>query len=253
MKTSQSHANVARSVTTLRSRLARDARRTAQNTASSRATSRRPPAAAAAPSTSTRSDTVHEPHVEPRSVRADQYSRVDIRRLRCRFLRQSPRAHRNIAASARSTSPSEVAHEDTLMRITVRPCQRLTPHQHVPSRCNASITRNVVPRRRTRPIPDSERRRSALRVRRPAALRRTARRVRSSAIRDRLRRPTKVFQRGPHVDRAGALRCIRPVVHRIAQPGRRQIRRSHCHCGAQCARRLRTSAMPQSYGTFSHL
>jgi len=39
-----------------------------------------------------------------------------------------------IAARLRCTSASVVAHDDTLMRIAVWPCQTVPPHQHVPSR-----------------------------------------------------------------------------------------------------------------------
>ena len=42
-------------------------------------------------------------------------------------------ATRIIAARLSSTSSSVVAHELTLMRIAVRPCQTVPPHQHVPS------------------------------------------------------------------------------------------------------------------------
>ena len=44
-------------------------------------------------------------------------------------------ATRIMAARLRSTSSSVVAHEETLMRIAVRPCQTVGPHQHVPSCC----------------------------------------------------------------------------------------------------------------------
>ena len=46
-------------------------------------------------------------------------------------------------ARLRSTSSSVVAHEDTLMRIAVRPCQTVPPHQHVPSACTPAMTRCV--------------------------------------------------------------------------------------------------------------
>ena len=47
------------------------------------------------------------------------------------------RATRIIASRLRSTSSSVVAHEETLMRIAVRPCQTVPPHQQVPSACSA--------------------------------------------------------------------------------------------------------------------
>ncbi len=40
---------------------------------------------------------------------------------------------RIIASTLRSTSVSVVAHDDTLMRIAVRPCQTVMPAQQVPS------------------------------------------------------------------------------------------------------------------------
>jgi hypothetical protein len=42
-------------------------------------------------------------------------------------------AARSIASRLRSTSSPVVAHEHTLMRIAVRPCQTVLPHQQVPS------------------------------------------------------------------------------------------------------------------------
>ena len=42
-------------------------------------------------------------------------------------------AIRIIAATLRSTSASVVAQQETLMRMAVRPCQTVTPHQQVPS------------------------------------------------------------------------------------------------------------------------
>src|SRR6185369_14752066 len=44
-------------------------------------------------------------------------------------------AARRMASTLRSTSASVVAHEHTLMRIAVRFCQTVTPHQQVPSVC----------------------------------------------------------------------------------------------------------------------
>ena len=43
------------------------------------------------------------------------------------------RARRITASALRSMSSSEVAHDDTLMRIAVLPCHTVPPHQHVPS------------------------------------------------------------------------------------------------------------------------
>jgi hypothetical protein len=45
-----------------------------------------------------------------------------------------------IAATLRLTSRFVVAHEDTLMRIALRPFQTVPPHQQVPSACTASMT-----------------------------------------------------------------------------------------------------------------
>src|SRR5487761_1938704 len=52
-------------------------------------------------------------------------------------------AMRRIAARLRSTSSSVVAQFDTLMRIAVRPCHSVPPHQQVPSRCTSAMTRFV--------------------------------------------------------------------------------------------------------------
>jgi hypothetical protein len=49
-----------------------------------------------------------------------------------------------IATKLRSTSSSVVAHEQTLIRIAVRPCQTVPPHQQVPSSWTAWITRVVA-------------------------------------------------------------------------------------------------------------
>jgi hypothetical protein len=46
---------------------------------------------------------------------------------------QTDDATRSIASALLSTSASVVAHDDTLMRMAVRPCQTVTPAQHVPS------------------------------------------------------------------------------------------------------------------------
>src|SRR5207253_7754486 len=42
-------------------------------------------------------------------------------------------AHFKIAFTLCSTSSSVVAQDETLIRIAVRPCQTVPPHQHVPS------------------------------------------------------------------------------------------------------------------------
>src|SRR5204863_3229772 len=52
-------------------------------------------------------------------------------------------AARSIAARLRSTSSSVVAHDDTLMRIAVRPCHVVGPAQQVPSAWIAPITARV--------------------------------------------------------------------------------------------------------------
>ena len=52
-------------------------------------------------------------------------------------------ATRSIAAMLASTSTSRVAQDETLIRIAVRPCQTVPPHQQVPSACSAAITRWV--------------------------------------------------------------------------------------------------------------
>ena len=54
------------------------------------------------------------------------------------------RAMRIIAARLCSTSCSVVAQDETLMRIAVRPCHTVPPHQQVPSACSAAITRRVA-------------------------------------------------------------------------------------------------------------
>ena len=53
-------------------------------------------------------------------------------------------AMRSMAARLRSTSASVVAQDETLMRIAVRPCQIVLPHQHVPSDWSSAMTRPVV-------------------------------------------------------------------------------------------------------------
>ena len=80
---------------------------------------------------------------ERRRVPADP-RRTDARApsLRPSSARRQP-ATRSIAAMLRSTSASVVAHEHTLMRMAVRPCHTVPPHQQVPSACNAAITRWV--------------------------------------------------------------------------------------------------------------
>ena len=50
---------------------------------------------------------------------------------------------RRIASRLRSTSSSVVAHDDTLIRMAVRPCHTVGPAQQVPSCCTRSITRSV--------------------------------------------------------------------------------------------------------------
>ena len=50
-------------------------------------------------------------------------------------------AARSIAARLSSTSSSVVAHDETLMRMAVWPCQTVPPHQQVPSAWIAAITR----------------------------------------------------------------------------------------------------------------
>src|SRR5207244_13196537 len=54
------------------------------------------------------------------------------------------RATRTMASRLRSTSASVVAQLETLMRIAVRPCHTVPPHQHVPSSWIPAITRRVV-------------------------------------------------------------------------------------------------------------
>src|SRR5579871_2125756 len=53
-------------------------------------------------------------------------------------------AARRIAARLISTSVLVVAHEETLMRMAVRPCHSVTPHQQTPSCCTFSITALVT-------------------------------------------------------------------------------------------------------------
>ena len=52
-------------------------------------------------------------------------------------------AMRTIASTLRSTSASVVAHDDTLMRMAVRPCHTVPPHQQVPVLLEAAIARSV--------------------------------------------------------------------------------------------------------------
>jgi hypothetical protein len=56
---------------------------------------------------------------------------------------ESPAATHSITARQRSTSASVVAQLQTLMRIAVRPCHTVAPHQQVPSLCRAATTRRV--------------------------------------------------------------------------------------------------------------
>ena len=49
-------------------------------------------------------------------------------------------AQARIEASDASTSASVVAQDDTLIRIASRPCQRVPPHQQMPSACTAAMT-----------------------------------------------------------------------------------------------------------------
>ena len=53
-------------------------------------------------------------------------------------------AARSIESRLRSTSSSVVAQPLTLIRMAIRPCHRVGPHQHVPSRCSSSIARSVT-------------------------------------------------------------------------------------------------------------
>src|SRR5882762_3703687 len=50
---------------------------------------------------------------------------------------------RRVRMQPRSRSASVVAHDDTLMRIAVWPCQTVPPHQQVPSSCTRAITSSV--------------------------------------------------------------------------------------------------------------
>src|SRR6516225_1971895 len=60
------------------------------------------------------------------------------------FRALSAAAIRSMAARLRSTSSSVVAHDDTLMRLAVWPCQTVPPQQQVPSDWMAPMTRRVV-------------------------------------------------------------------------------------------------------------
>jgi hypothetical protein len=53
-------------------------------------------------------------------------------------------ALRSIDSRLCSTSSSVVAHDETLIRIAVLPCQTVPPHQQTPSAWISSITRRVV-------------------------------------------------------------------------------------------------------------
>ena len=75
-------------------------------------------------------------------------------RSRACFRTRAARATRSIASRLRSTSSSVVAQDDTLMRIAVRPCQTVPPHQQVPSACTPAIDALASPpARRTRRAP----------------------------------------------------------------------------------------------------
>jgi hypothetical protein len=63
--------------------------------------------------------------------RTTRHSIVDPLRSQASF--RLPEAILNIASRLRSTSSSVVAQEETLIRIAVRPCQVVPPHQQVPS------------------------------------------------------------------------------------------------------------------------
>src|SRR6185312_44561 len=63
--------------------------------------------------------------------------------LRLELLGVLSRATRSMASRLRSTSSSVVAQLLTLMRMAVRPCHTVPPHQQVPSFCKAVMTRRV--------------------------------------------------------------------------------------------------------------
>jgi hypothetical protein len=64
-------------------------------------------------------------------------------------------ARRRITRRLASTSCSVVAHDDTLIRIAVRPCHSVPPHQQVPAREPRRSPRAFVPAiRMTRPLVD---------------------------------------------------------------------------------------------------
>ena len=56
----------------------------------------------------------------------------------------APAAPSAIAAILASTSASVVAQPETLIRVAVRPCQTVPPHQQTPPACKPSITARVT-------------------------------------------------------------------------------------------------------------
>ena len=55
-----------------------------------------------------------------------------------------PAAARTIERRLFSTSSPVVTHDETLIRIAVRPCQTVDPHQQVPSFCKRAIVTVVL-------------------------------------------------------------------------------------------------------------
>ena len=134
-----------------------------------------------------------------------------------RALRADPRDPR-MASRLRSTSSSVVAQDDTLMRIAVRPCQTVMPHQHVPSACTPATTRCVSagsPNETSTWLRTTSLRISWPAARRPSAKRAAWRQLRSIRS-SRPLRPERA-ERGPDVDAARPARELRRVVGRIAQ------------------------------------
>ena len=168
---------------------------------------------------------------------------------------ERPERRAAIAARLRSTSSSVVAHDDTLMRIAVRPCQTVPPHQHVPSACTPATTRS-----RLRGLAERDEHLvehdvvEDLVARRGEALG-EARGMPAVALDEVVEaRAAERAQRRPDLDAARAARELGRVVGRIAHAGSAPAgTRPSRPSPARRASASRTNARPLSYGTFSHL
>jgi hypothetical protein len=115
-----------------------------------------------------------------------------------------------MAARLRSTSSIVVAQLDTLMRIAVRPCQTVGPHQQVPSACRRAITRSVfsgIAERDQHLVDDHLVQNFKAGLFSPAANRRAWLEVRSTMAGHAL--PAERAQAGPQLHAAGAAGQLR--------------------------------------------